>query len=58
MRINPFARLIEYENNMEDFKMPYQHFGSNDLQLMEEKYKRLSNKPTHYLETRYQQYQW
>lgn len=58
MRINQFERLIEHENNMDDFKMPYRYFGNIDMQIMQERYRNLSNKPTHYLETRYLEYQW
>lgn len=58
MRINPFERLIEYENDMDDFKMPYRHFGDIDMQVILAKYQKLSNKPTHYLETRYIAWQW
>lgn len=58
MKVNRFERLIQYENNMNDFNMPYKIFGSITLQLMQGKYKNLSNKPTHYLETRYLEYQW
>jgi hypothetical protein len=56
--LNPYSRMIEYENILEDFYMPYSVFGSIDRETLLEKYKKLSNKPTHYLETRYQQYQW
>jgi hypothetical protein len=58
MKANYFERLMEYENNMDGLIMPYLNFGSTDLQIMQEKYKNLTNKPTHYLETRYLEYQW
>lgn len=56
--INPFSRLVEFENILEDFAMPYAVFGSIEREALLERYKTLSNKPTHYLETRYQHWQW
>jgi hypothetical protein len=56
--INPYSRMIEYENILEDFSMPYSIFGTIDREIILEKYKKLSNKPTHYLETRYTAWQW
>ncbi|AFZ01632.1 hypothetical protein [Calothrix sp. PCC 6303] len=56
--LSPFSRMVQYENLLEDFAMPYSVFGSIDRENLLEKYKKLSNKPTHYLETRYQHWQW
>jgi hypothetical protein len=56
--INPFSRMVEYTNVLEDFHMPYSVFGSIDRELLLERYQRLSNRPLHYLETRFTAYQW
>lgn len=40
---NPFAFNIEFENDMDDFKMPYKMYGKTDLEVMTMKYKKLSN---------------
>ncbi|BDA70225.1 hypothetical protein CAL7716_043910 [Calothrix sp. PCC 7716] len=53
MNINPYARLIEYQNLTEDFKMPHQVYGGLSKEVMLEKYMKLTNKPTHLLEVRY-----
>jgi hypothetical protein len=58
MKPNPFSRLIVYENMLDDFSMPNSIYGKIEYEILLEKYKKLSNKPTHYLQTRYQQYQW
>ncbi len=43
MITNPFAPNIQYENDMDDFKMPYRMYGKTDLEIMIMRYKRLSN---------------
>lgn len=53
MNINPYARLIQHINLVEDFKMPHQVYGKLNREMMLEKYGRLTNKPTHMLEVRY-----
>jgi hypothetical protein len=58
MNINPYARIIEYRNDENDFRMPYQIYGESDKQIMLEKYMKLTNKPKSYLEKRYLQHQW
>jgi hypothetical protein len=58
MNINPYTRLIEYTNDESDFRMPYLLHGKLDKDVMLDKYMRLTNKPTSYLEIRFIQYQW
>jgi hypothetical protein len=53
-----FERLVEYENDKADFKMPYRNYGKQDKEIMLAKYMRLTNRPNHVLETRFQVYQW
>lgn len=43
MIANPFAPNIEFENDMDDFKMPYRMYGKTDLEIMTMRYKKLSN---------------
>ena len=38
-----YSRPIEYENDMDDFRMPYRDYSLTDLELMIIKYKRLNN---------------
>lgn len=40
---NPFASNIQFENDMDDFKMPYRLYGKTDLEIMTMRYKKLSN---------------
>jgi hypothetical protein len=56
--MNPFERLIEVKNDINDFKMPYSVYGNFGKEVMIDKYMKLTNKPTSYLEVRYQRYQW
>lgn len=58
MNINPYARLIEYQNLIEDFKHPHQVYGKLNKEVMLDKYMKLTNKPTHPLESRYIYPQW
>jgi hypothetical protein len=50
---NPFVRYFKVTNDLEDFKMPYQIYGKNDLEIMLDKYNRLTNKPKTYLHVRF-----
>jgi hypothetical protein len=50
---NPFARYLEIINDPDDFKMPYQIYGKNDLEVMTDKYNQLNNKPKTYLQVRF-----
>ena len=43
MLSNPFDFNIKFENNMDDFKMPYGLYGETDLEIMTMKYKKLTN---------------
>lgn len=43
MLSNPFDFNIKFENNMDDFKMPYGLYGKTDLEIMMMKYKKLTN---------------
>lgn len=46
MSINPFNPRIIYENDMDDFKMPYRLYGQTDLEVMTAIYQRLHNRST------------
>lgn len=50
---NPFERLIEWENDPDDFKMLYTLYGSIDLEIMQDKYNRLTNKSRNPLVVRF-----
>jgi hypothetical protein len=50
---NPFVRYFEIINDPDDFKMPYQIYGKIDLEVMIDKYNRLTNKPKSYLQVRF-----
>jgi len=52
---NPFERILEVVNDAEDFNMPYKVYGNIDLELMMDKYNRLSNTSKHPLVRRYRQ---
>lgn len=41
---NPYSNDVQVENDMEDFKMPYQIYGQVELEVMIAKYKKLSNR--------------
>lgn len=58
MNINPHARMIEFRNDESDFRMPYLIHGKLDKEMMLEKYMKLTNKPTSYLEKRFLIHQW
>lgn len=58
MNINPYARMIEFRNDESDFRMPYLIHGKLDKEMMLEKYMKLTNKPTSYLEKRFLVHQW
>lgn len=40
-------------NDIEDFKIPYKIYGKIDLEIMLDKYNRLTNKPKSYLHVRF-----
>lgn len=51
--VNLFERTyVTFENDIDDFKMPYKHYGKTDLEIMIKKYNSLSNEPK-YLEIRF-----
>ncbi len=50
---NPFERIFEVVNDSDDFKMPYQVYGKVDLEIVTDKYNRLTNKPKSYLQVRF-----
>jgi hypothetical protein len=50
---NPFERILEIANDPDDFKMLYKIYGKLDLQIMTDKYNRLTNKSKHPLIQRY-----
>jgi hypothetical protein len=52
---NPFVRYFEIINDPDDFKMPYQIYGKIDLELLTDKYNRLTNQSKHPLVRRYRQ---
>lgn len=41
MSHNPFDPKVTYENDMEDFKLPYRLQSKTDLEVMTDKYSRL-----------------
>jgi hypothetical protein len=51
---NPYTGFDKYiyENDIEDFKMPYSNFGQYDKKVMLERYRYLSNSPANYLHVR------
>jgi hypothetical protein len=50
--------MIEFRNDESDFRMPYLIHGKLDKEMMLEKYMKLTNKPTSYLEKRFLVHQW
>jgi hypothetical protein len=44
--------IYEYENSIDDFKMPYTIFGEVDRQVMLARYMKLSNLPRNLLAVR------
>lgn len=50
---NPFKYLFEVTNDPEDFKIPYKIYGKVDLEVMANRYNRLTNKPKHNLCVRF-----
>lgn len=40
---NVAMKLVENNNDVEDFKMPYKHYGKADLENMQAKYQKLNN---------------
>jgi len=61
---NPYLSFDRYiwENDIEDFEMPYSIFGEYDKKVMLEKYKYLDNRPSNYLHVRkskmLEEYKW
>lgn len=51
---NPYLDFDKYvyQNDMQDFQMPYKNAGKFDIEIMKEKYKNLSNEPKNYLHVR------
>lgn len=39
--INPLRRKVEYENDLDDFQLPYRLQSRTDLEVMTNKYNRL-----------------
>lgn len=52
---NPFERILEVTNDPDDFKVPYKIYGRTDLEVMLDKYNRLTNNAKHPLVQRYKQ---
>jgi hypothetical protein len=52
---NPFELIFEVVNDPEDFKIPYKIYGQVDLEIMTDKYNRLTNSSKHPLIQRYKQ---
>lgn len=49
---NPFVRYFQVTNDLDDFRMPYKIYGKIDLEIVVDKYQRLTNKPKSYLQIR------
>lgn len=49
MLINPFNPDFTWTNDLEDFKMPYKHYGQTDLEVMTRRYQNLSNRSHGYI---------
>lgn len=41
MQKNPFKPELFYENDLDDFKMPYKIYGKTDMEIMKDKYMKL-----------------
>lgn len=54
---NPFLGFHQYiyENDIDDFKMPYNLYGKTDFENMKDRYMFLSNKPKDYRHVRFSQ---
>lgn len=52
---NPFVHWIEWENDPDDFKMPYTSYGNTDLEIMQDKYNKLTNRSKNPLIVRFKQ---
>jgi len=49
MNVNPFDSNTRYENDMDDFKLPYQLQSKTDLEVMSVKYMRLRKSSYKYI---------
>jgi hypothetical protein len=55
MKARTFRVFIGYSNDIQDFKMPYQIYGSTDIEVIKTRYRRITNN-SHGLERRYTNY--
>jgi hypothetical protein len=53
--MNFFERILEVVNDPEGFQVPYKIYGQIDLEVLTEKYNRLTNNSKHPLVQRYKQ---
>lgn len=42
MNYNPFDDTVRYENNLEDFKLPYTLQSKTDIEVMQRRYQQLT----------------
>lgn len=57
MTVSPFYypvinRFISEQNDLDDFRMPYQIYSKFDKELMQSRYNSLTNEPKHYFHVR------
>lgn len=49
MNYNPFDDSVRYENNLEDFKLPYTLQSKTDLEVMQRRYQELTKSTYGYI---------